>query len=88
MPKIAVLQMTSGIDPEANFRVIEKISIDTMAETFTMEELEFMLEYHKNPLSNDIEEKYKIYESKVSPEITRMLDKAMMRVRTGGTLEQ
>lgn len=28
MPKIAVLQMTSGIDPEANFAVIEKAVLD------------------------------------------------------------
>ncbi|MEM9311487.1 MAG: carbon-nitrogen hydrolase family protein [Pseudomonadota bacterium] len=31
MPKIAVLQMTSGIDPEANFRVIEKATKEAKA---------------------------------------------------------
>lgn len=70
-----------------NYLVIEKMSVDTMAETFTMEELEFMLAYHQNPLSESVDAKYETYEQKMQPEITRMLDRAMMRVRTGGTLD-
>ena len=32
MPRIAVLQMTSGIDPEANFAVIEQAANDAKAD--------------------------------------------------------
>ena len=71
-----------------NYRVIEKISIDAMAETFTVQELEVMLEYNKKPEVETIQEKYREYEAKVSPEVARMLDKAMMRVRTGGLTPQ
>lgn len=67
-----------------NYRVIEKISVDTMAELFTVDELNYLLEYHRSPHSAKVEEKFKTYEERVGPEIMRMLDKAMMRVRTGG----
>lgn len=68
-----------------NYRVIEKISVDTMAELFTEEELSYLLKYYQDPLNKSVEEKFKKYEEAMTPEITRMLDKAMMRVRTGGT---
>ncbi len=68
-----------------NYKALEKISVDAMAETFTEKELEAMVEYYSKPEARSISDKYPEYQSKVSPEIVKMIDKAMMRVRTGGT---
>lgn len=66
-----------------NYRVIEKASIDAMVETFNVEELETLVEYNRRPIVKEIQKKQIAYEEKLRPEIIRMLDKAMMRVRTG-----
>ena len=70
-----------------DYRTIENISINAMAETFSVEELEAMVAYYSTPEAQSISEKYAQYEQQVSPEIVRMIDKAMMRVKTGGTDE-
>ena len=67
-----------------NYKAIEKISIDAMAETYTADELEAMVEYYSKAEAQSIAKKDEIYKSKVYPEIIRMLDAAMMRIRTGG----
>lgn len=67
-----------------NWKAIEKISIDAMAEIFTEEELTSMVEYYSKPEAKSARLKEKEWAGKVYPEITRMLDQAMMRVRTGG----
>lgn len=66
-----------------NYNAIEKVSINAMAETFTLAELEAMLEYNKKPEAISANQKFDDYQKKVGPEIVRMIDKAMMRVRTG-----
>lgn len=67
-----------------DYKAIENISIDAMAETFTVEELEAMVEYYSKPEALSASEKLPEYQKKVSPEITRMIDKVMMKARTGG----
>ena len=67
-----------------NYNAIEKISINAMAETFTLEELAAMVEYNKKPEAQSASKKMQDYQSKVSPEIIQMIDKAIMRMRTGG----
>lgn len=66
-----------------NYNAIEKISINAMAETFSIEELEAMVEYNKKPEAQSAADKMSEYQSKVSPEIIQMIDKAIMRMRTG-----
>lgn len=66
-----------------NYRAIEKISINAMAETFTTEELESMVEYYSKPEAKSIAGKYETYQQKVGPEIVKMIDRAIMRMRTG-----
>lgn len=68
-----------------NYKALEKISIDAYAEIYTEEELEAMLEYYSKPAAKTAAEKSGEYTSRVYPEIIRMLDRAMMRVKTGGT---
>lgn len=66
-----------------NYQAIEKISIDAMAETYTKAELEAMVEYYSKPEAKSAAKKDDLYNQKVYPEIGRMLDQAMMRIRTG-----
>lgn len=66
-----------------NYRAIEKISINAMAETFTTGELESMVEYYSKPEAKSIAGKYETYQQKVGPEIVKMIDRAIMRMRTG-----
>jgi hypothetical protein len=68
-----------------NYQAIEKISIDAMAEIYTAAELEALIDYYSKPEAKSASSKYQQYAGKVYPEITRMLDQAMMRARTGGT---
>lgn len=67
-----------------NYEALDKISTDAMAETYTEAELAAMVEYFSKPEAKSAAKKEEQYNSKVYPEITRMLDQAMMRVRTGG----
>ncbi len=66
-----------------NYKAIEKISIDAMAETYTQEELEAMVGYYSKPEAQSATEKYSDYAGKVRPELIKMIDKAMMRIKTG-----
>lgn len=66
-----------------DYRAIENISINAMADTYTAEELEVMLEYYSKPEAKSAAEKDEEYRAQVYPEIIRMLDNAMMRIRTG-----
>lgn len=71
-----------------NYKALEKISMDAYAEVFTEEELQAMVEYYTKPEARSASEKTGDYAELVYPEIIRMLDRAMMRVKTGGTSGQ
>jgi hypothetical protein len=67
-----------------NYQAIEKISVDAMADTYTKAELEAMVGYFSKPEAQSAAAKDYIYNRKVYPEIARMLDQAIIRMRTGG----
>jgi hypothetical protein len=73
----------SAMKTVLNYNAIEKISIDAMVETFTLSELQAMVNYHKMPEAKSISEKMPNWAMKVQPEVVRMLDAAIMRVKTG-----
>ncbi|MBI1300046.1 MAG: hypothetical protein GC137_00165 [Alphaproteobacteria bacterium] len=66
-----------------NYNAIERISVDAMIETFTLLELESMVEYYSKPEAKSASDKIPAWASVVQPEIINMIDKAMIRVRTG-----
>lgn len=66
-----------------NYNAIERISIDAMIETFTLKELEAMVEYYSKPEAMSASAKTPLWASKIQPEIVRMIDKAMIKIRTG-----
>ena len=73
----------SAMKTVLNYNAIEKISVDAMVETFTLSELQAMVNYHKMPEAKSISEKMPNWAMKVQPEVVRMLDAAIMRVKTG-----
>lgn len=75
---------SSALRSSLNYKALDKISIDAYAQTFTEKELEVMLEYYSKPESQSIAKKTRDYARLVYPEVIRMLDRAMMRVKTGG----
>lgn len=69
----------SAMKPKA----LEKISIDAYAETFTVEELQAMVNYYSSPAARSAAEKRGELNGRISPEIAKQLDAALMRLKTG-----
>lgn len=83
MPESARNDFKTKMRNFLNYRAIERISINAMAETYTLEELEAMVEYYSKPEAQSAVEKTSEYQQKVQPEIVRMIDRAVMQMRTG-----
>lgn len=66
-----------------NYNAIERISIDAMVETYTLKELESMVEYYSKPEAKSASRKIAAWAGQVQPQIAKMLDEAMMRIKTG-----
>ena len=66
-----------------NYNAIERISIDAMIETYTLKELVSMVEYFSKPEAVSASKKTLSWARIVQPEISRMIDKAIMRIKTG-----
>ncbi len=66
-----------------NYNAIERISIDAMVETYTLVELRSMVEYFSKPEAISASKKVSSWARVVQPEIVRMIDRAMMRIKTG-----
>lgn len=66
-----------------NYKAIEKTSIDAMAKIYTADELKAMVEYYSKPEAKSAGEKEQDYAKIVYPEIIRLLDEAVIRVKTG-----
>ncbi len=77
-------EMMASIDLSA----IEKTSAQSMADTFTKEELQVMLDYYSHPETAKIMEKMPIYQGLMQPGIAREIDKALMKLRTGYEAQQ
>ena len=65
-----------------NAETLEKITIDAYAETFTLQELEAMVEYYSKPEARSASDKQGELKDKIMPEIVRILDDALMRLRS------
>ncbi len=66
-----------------NYRAIERISVDAMVEVYSVAELEAMVEYYSKPEAKSAGDKIAQWAGRVQPEIMRMIDKAMIKARTG-----
>lgn len=83
MPESARNEFKARMRNLLNYRAIERISINAMAVTYTLEELEAMVEYYSKPVAQSAVEKTAEYQQKVAPEIVRMIDRAIIQMRTG-----
>jgi hypothetical protein len=70
-----------------DFSKLEEISIQAMADTFTVAELKAMVTYYGSEAGQGAESKTSRYVEKIQPAITRMVDKALMAYRTGDVPE-
>lgn len=66
-----------------NYNAIERISVDAMVETYTVLELESMVEYYGKPEARSASNKVQSWGKKFQPEVVKMIDRAMMRIKTG-----
>lgn len=94
----AITEIASQLSPEyqqefissmqsiLNYRAIEHISTQTMAEIFSLKELQAMLEYYSKPEARSASDKYDHYYQRLGPEITKMLDMALMRMKAEGKI--
>ena len=72
-------EMRRAID----FDELEKESVEAMARIYTAAELEAMIAFYGSPEGRAVSAKSGEYTEALKPVITRMLDKALLDVRTG-----
>ncbi len=65
------------------FEQLEEESIEIMARLYTAEELEAMIGFYGSPEGRSVSAKSGDYSAALQPVITRMLDKALIEMRTG-----
>lgn len=65
-----------------NPKALEKITVDSYAEIFTLKELEAMVAYYNQPEARSASDKQEQLNAQIAPEIVRMLDQALVRFRT------
>jgi len=83
LPETDRQNFTNAMRTMLNYNAIERISMDSMVDTYTLVELSAMVEYYSKPEAKSASQKIGLWAQAVQPEIGRMIDKAMMRVRTG-----
>lgn len=84
VPEINRNDLGRTIRAMISYKALEKIALDAYVEVYTTKELEAMYDYYKKPESLTAANKAGQFGQMIMPEIIRMLDKAMMRVKTGG----
>lgn len=67
-----------------DYDLVERESINAMAEVYTVEELRAMVAYYTSPEAVHLKERSKQYEEIFSPKVYEMLDRSIMKARTGG----
>lgn len=84
LPAAEADKVKQMVEKHFDFERLQEMSIKSMAETFTVPELEKMVSYFESDEAKAIEKKLPAYQAKVNPEIVRMLDAAIINERTGG----
>ena len=65
-----------------NPKALEKVAVDAYAETFTLKELEAMVEYFSKPEAQSASDKQRQLNARITPEIGQMFDRALIKLRT------
>ncbi len=83
LPKYERKNFIDSMSMMLNYNAIERISVDAMIETYTLKELSSMVEYYSKPEARSASKKVMSWAMIVQPEIISMIDKALMRIKTG-----
>lgn len=65
------------------YKELERSSVNAMAENFSQDELQAMVDFYGSKVGRSISAKIDDYQQLVEPSITRMLDAALMDVKIG-----
>jgi hypothetical protein len=79
------VQAKAAIRKSIQFDQVEEESIKAMASTFTEEELKAMIAFYGSETGRSISAKTTDYELAMRPVIVKMMDKAMLDLKTGMT---
>lgn len=82
-PEERRLEVKAAMRKSIQFDQLEEESIKAMAEIFTEDELKAMIEFYGSDVGRSISEKTTDYELALRPVMTKMMDKAMLDLRTG-----
>lgn len=63
-----------------NLEELETASVTAMADTFTAEELQTMIDYYSDPQSAGIESKSAFYRERIDPQIFAAIDRSLERI--------
>ena len=85
LPEVNRQEFTLAMQRLLNYPAIESLSVEIMADVYTREELGVMVAYYKQPIAQAAADKAVEYQNKLGPEIVKILDRAMMEIRTGGS---
>lgn len=83
LPEVERAPFINVMGTMLNYNAIERISVDTMVDTYTLKELESMVEYYSKPEAKSANLKMATWAKQVQPEIARMIDRAIMKIKTG-----
>lgn len=73
----------AGMRRAIKFEALEEASIDAMADIFTVEELQAMIDFYGSKEGRSVSHKTDDYERAIQPVLTRMLDKSLLDVKLG-----
>lgn len=83
LPEIQKNEFMKIMKESLNYNAIEKISIDAMVEVFTLSELQAMVDYYSKPDAISASDKMDDWAMLVKPEISKLIDGALMKIRVG-----
>jgi hypothetical protein len=76
-------QFKAGMRRAIKFEALQEASIDAMADIFTVEELEAMIEFYGSKEGRSVSHKTEDYERAIGPIMTQMIDKSLLDVKLG-----
>lgn len=83
LPEERQTEVKAAMRKAIKFEQLEEESIKAMAEVFSTDELKAMIEFYGSDAGKAISAKTQDYEGLLRPILTRMIDAAMLDVRTG-----
>jgi len=83
IPQAERTKFKAAMRRTVKFQALEEKSIETMAEIFTVKELESMIEFYGSKEGRSVAFKTGDYEAELQPLLIKMIDKALLDTRLG-----